>query len=206
MSQLISSNQSSTATSISTKIGYLYPTISGIIMDRLPAFLYLLAEDYSIQYANGYFNRQFGNTDTLTPCYSVMRRRISPCNPCPAQTVFKERKEQAWIWRDKLRGQLYEVHNYPFPLENGNMLVLGLGINIQRTRKTKKARETIQSCQDVLRICCHCKGINEDKGKWEHIETYLKKTNDMQFTHGICPECLVKYYPEVAEKYSAAER
>lgn len=200
MFNLISSNQPSTATLAATKFVGVYPTIGEIITDKLPAFLYLLAENYTIQYANDYFTRHFGNTDALTPCYSVMRRRTSPCNSCPAQTVFRERKQQVWTWRDKHRGELYQVHNYPFPLENGNILVLGLGINIQETQKTQKTREKVQSFPEILSICSHCKDIKEENGEWEHTETYLKKTNGMCFSHGICPECLVEHYPDVAEK------
>ena len=169
---------------------------------KLAAFLYLLAKNYAIQYANGYFNHQFGETDASIPCFQVMRGCTSPCDPCPAQTVFNERAEQVWIWHDTLRGQVYEVHGYPYLIEKGNILVLGLGINISGQEKIRKARVTIQNCQDVLRICSHCKDINEDKdkGAWEHIEDYLKKTIGMHFSHGICPECLVKYYPDIAKK------
>ncbi|MFT5698416.1 MAG: biotin-(acetyl-CoA carboxylase) ligase [Desulforhopalus sp.] len=200
MSQLRILNQASTTTLAATNFVRGYPTLGELIIDKLPAFLYLLAENYTIQYANDYFTRQFGNTDPLTTCYSVMRGRTSPCNSCPAQTVFKDRKKQVWTWRDKLRGQLYEVHDYPFPLENGNMLVLGLGINIQEKQKAPKAIKKNQSRHEILSICSHCKDINKEKGEWEHIENYLKKTNDMCFSHGVCPECLVKHYPDVAKE------
>lgn len=204
MSTLAKSNDSTASGLSSVRVGNLHHHIGGVILDKLPAFLYLLAKDYTLQYANGYFHRQFGKTDESTPCYFVMRGRTSPCDPCPAQTVFKERTEQVWIWQDNLRGQLYEVHDYPYPIGEGNILVLGLGINISGQRKVRKEGETVQGCQDVLRICSHCKDINEDKDKreWEHIESYLKKTNGMQFSHGICPECLVKYYPDVAKRFS----
>lgn len=199
---LSESNRNLGAALLTAKVGDVHHNIGGVIVDKLPAFLYLLAKDYTLQYANDYFHRQFGKTDESTPCYWVMRGRTSPCDSCPAQTVFKERTEQVWVWQDNLRGQLYQVHDYPYSIEKGKILVLALGINISRQRKTGKAQETVQSCQNVLRICSHCKDVNEnkDKGEWEHIENYLKKTNDMQFSHGVCPECLVKYYPDVAKK------
>jgi hypothetical protein len=201
MSARAKSNRSSVAGLPSVRVGDLHHTIGEVIVDKLPAFLYLLAEDYTLQYTNEYFHRQFGKTDESTPCYFVMRGRTSPCDPCPAQTVFKERSEQVWIWQDNLRGQLYEVHEYPYSIDKGRILVLGLGINISGQKKTRKEREIAQGCQDVLRICSHCKDINKDRdnGDWEHIETYLKKTNGMEFSHGICPGCLVKYYPDAAK-------
>ncbi|TKB27505.1 hypothetical protein FCL47_05045 [Desulfopila sp. IMCC35006] len=184
------------------KIDNLHHHIGGVIIDRLPAFLYLLAQDYTLQYANGYFHRQFGSSDASTPCYAAMRGRTSPCKDCPAQTVFKEQNEQVWIWRDKLRGQLYEVHDYPYPIEKDKILVLGLGINISGQRKSRKIQETVESCHDVLHICSHCKNITEEKnkGEWKPVETYLEKHNGVQCSQGICPECLVKYYPNAAKK------
>ncbi len=202
MSRSLLSSRSPAANLSKLKVDNLHYHIGGVIIDKLPAFLYLLAQDYTFQYANGYFHRQFGSIDALTPCYATMRGRKSPCKGCPAQTVFKEQKEQVWIWRDKLRGQLYEVHDYPYSIEKDKILVLGLGINISGQRKSKKRKETVESCHDVLRICSHCKDINEDKdkGEWKPIETYLEKYNGTQFSHGICPQCLVKYYPNAAKK------
>jgi len=155
MSTLSKLNQNLGNTLLTAKVGDVHHNIGEAIFDKLPVFLYLLARDYTFQYANRYFHHQFGKTDYSTPCYFVMRGRTSPCDPCPAQTVFKERTEQVWKWRDNLRGQLYEVHDYPYSIEKGNILVLGLGINISGKRKTWKTQETIQSCQDVLRICSH---------------------------------------------------
>lgn len=165
-------------------------------MDKLPGFIYLIADDYSIKYVNGYFNREFGKTDASTRCFSLMRKRATPCDPCPVQTVFNEQKEQVWIWEDNLRGKLYEVHDYPYWDTKGNLLALGLGINIDQRRKKRRPPEDVQRPQNLVTICCHCKNINSDNGKWQQIEAYLSKTIGMHFSHGICPNCALRYYPE----------
>ena len=41
--------------------------------------------------------------------------------------------------------------------------------------------------------------IRDDKGYWSQIETYIKKHSEAEFTHGICPECLRKLYPEYSD-------
>jgi DNA-binding NtrC family response regulator len=48
----------------------------------------------------------------------------------------------------------------------------------------------------LLPICAGCKKIRNDKGYWEQVETYLKAHADIEFTHGFCPDCMVRLYPE----------
>ena len=53
---------------------------------------------------------------------------------------------------------------------------------------------------DLLPICANCKNIREEegpnKGKWVSIEKYIKDRYGLDFSHGICPECAGKLYPE----------
>ena len=49
-------------------------------------------------------------------------------------------------------------------------------------------------------ICASCKNIRDDAGYWQQIEQYLCKHSDLEFTHGICPACLEKLYPEFAAR------
>lgn len=54
----------------------------------------------------------------------------------------------------------------------------------------------IQSLRNLIPICMHCKNVRNDQGFWNKVETYLEKHSGMQFSHGICPDCMKKYYPE----------
>jgi predicted nucleic-acid-binding Zn-ribbon protein len=47
-----------------------------------------------------------------------------------------------------------------------------------------------------LPICAICKNIRDDKGYWNRVEEYISKYLDVEFSHGICPECAQKHYPE----------
>jgi hypothetical protein len=50
-----------------------------------------------------------------------------------------------------------------------------------------------------LPICAGCKKIRNDVGYWEQVDSYIKKHTDVDFSHGICPECLARLYPEFAD-------
>jgi len=43
-------------------------------------------------------------------------------------------------------------------------------------------------------ICANCKKIRDDKGCWNPIEGYLQSHTDAQFSHGVCPECMMMLY------------
>ena len=55
----------------------------------------------------------------------------------------------------------------------------------------------IEALRNILPICVNCKKIRDDKDYWENVESYLSKYLDVQFTHGICPECIKKLYPNL---------
>jgi len=52
--------------------------------------------------------------------------------------------------------------------------------------------------QSLLPICANCKKIRTEDNYWEQIEVYINKhLADIKFTHGFCPACIKKLYPEV---------
>ena len=48
----------------------------------------------------------------------------------------------------------------------------------------------------IIPICASCKKVRDDHGYWEQVETYVKNHSQATFSHGICPECIKKLYPE----------
>ncbi len=60
-----------------------------------------------------------------------------------------------------------------------------------------KALLEVKTLSGMLPICSYCKKIRDDKGYWNQLESYIHEHSDAQFSHGICPECTRKYYPEI---------
>ena len=67
-------------------------------------------------------------------------------------------------------------------------------------RELQEALTNVKTLSGLLPICSACKKIRNDKGYWEHIEEYIAKHSGADFSHGICPECAKKMYPEVFNK------
>ena len=58
----------------------------------------------------------------------------------------------------------------------------------------------VNKLSGLLPICASCKKIRDDKGYWNQIESYIREHSEAEFSHGICPECVKKLYPELHEK------
>jgi hypothetical protein len=63
-------------------------------------------------------------------------------------------------------------------------------------RELQDALANVKSLQGLLPICSLCKKVRDDRGYWSQIETYLRKHSNADFSHGICPECVGKLYPD----------
>ena len=64
----------------------------------------------------------------------------------------------------------------------------------------KEALSKVKKLTGLLPICSSCKKIRNDKGYWEQLEAFIKDHSDAEFSHGICPECALKLYPEYFDK------
>lgn len=66
----------------------------------------------------------------------------------------------------------------------------------------EKALSEIGTLRGILPICSPCKRTRrededeKDPASWTPIETYIRERSEAEFSHGICPECLVKHFPD----------
>lgn len=63
--------------------------------------------------------------------------------------------------------------------------------------KLREALEHVRTLRGIIPICASCKKIRDDEGYWEQIETYVQKHSEADFSHGICPECAKRLYPDL---------
>ena len=67
-------------------------------------------------------------------------------------------------------------------------------------RGVQKALAEIRTLRGFLPICASCKKIRDDKGAWQPVEVFIRDRTEVEFSHGICPECAVALYPELARR------
>ena len=66
----------------------------------------------------------------------------------------------------------------------------------------RKAIEEIKTLRGIVPICANCKKIRDDKGFWEQVEAYVSKHTEARFSHGICPDCMDKLYPDFTDTHT----
>jgi len=71
-----------------------------------------------------------------------------------------------------------------------------LTMNVQ----LQKTLDEIDTLRGLIPICANCKQIRDDQGFWHHVETYISSHTLAQFSHGICPACMEKLYPDIYER------
>lgn len=60
--------------------------------------------------------------------------------------------------------------------------------------RLQKALAEINTLRGLLPICMHCKKIRDDQGFWLQMESYFHTHTNVEFSHGLCPECLDRHY------------
>ena len=77
--------------------------------------------------------------------------------------------------------------------ESGLVLILGL----VTLKATSSLFTKMQQMERLLSSCCSCKKIRDDDGSWKQVESYIEEKAQIKFTHGICPDCAKRLYPDV---------
>ena len=66
--------------------------------------------------------------------------------------------------------------------------------NERLIKELKSTLDEVRVLRGFIPICAHCKKIRNDEGYWQQIEWYLEEHSQLEFSHGICPECAEKTY------------
>ena len=80
--------------------------------------------------------------------------------------------------------------------------VMSRGVIVDVTERRRMEAE-VKTLSGLLPICASCKKVRDDRGYWSQIETYVSQHSQAEFSHGLCPDCLQRLYPEFAEKPEA---
>ena len=64
------------------------------------------------------------------------------------------------------------------------------GISMNELMSRKKSLRTL------LLICAYCNEHKNDDGYWEKVNESTRYIPETRISHGICPQCLHKHFPE----------
>ena len=83
-----------------------------------------------------------------------------------------------------------------------------LSVEIADRRRAEEEREEmigelrdalakVKTLSGLLPICSYCKNIRDDQGYWHQIEAYIRSHSDVNFSHGMCDDCLKTHHPRI---------
>lgn len=60
----------------------------------------------------------------------------------------------------------------------------------------QEALTRVKTLSGLLPMCASCRKIRDKQGAWHNLESYIRQHTAADFSHGICPECRRRLYPE----------
>ncbi len=67
-------------------------------------------------------------------------------------------------------------------------------------RRYLEAAAEVKVLSGLLPICSCCKKIRDDENYWHRIEEYLEDHADVRLSHSLCPDCMRKEFPGMADE------
>ncbi len=61
------------------------------------------------------------------------------------------------------------------------------------------AKREVATLQELLPMCAWCRKVRDDESFWHHVEHYFARHRNLQFTHGVCPECAASMNTQIAQ-------
>jgi len=65
---------------------------------------------------------------------------------------------------------------------------------LERHGQLEQALKEVKVLRGLIPICFSCKKIRDDQGYWHTIEAYIQAHSEVDFSHGLCPECMDKRF------------
>lgn len=66
----------------------------------------------------------------------------------------------------------------------------------EKIGELQRALNEIKTLRGIVPICASCKKIRNDAGFWQQVDVYVRDHSEAEFSHGLCPECMKRLYPE----------
>jgi hypothetical protein len=63
----------------------------------------------------------------------------------------------------------------------------------------RRAVARIAKSKGLVTVCASCKRIRDQRG-WTNIHVSCEEHFGARFSHGICPPCMRKLYPEISKR------
>lgn len=164
-----------------------------IALKEMPVIIYATDKDGSIIF----FNREFEKISGYTGKDILLNPEVTELLVFDGNGSLQTQDEvqREWSFKSKdgtKKTIVWSKASQYFPISGWESWRVGVDIT-----ELKEALTRVKVLSGLLPICASCKKIRDDEGYWNQIESYIRDRSDADFSHGICPECKEKLYPEL---------
>jgi len=142
-----------------------------------------------------YYDKEATVTHTVVVTHDITQRKI-------AEEELKKHKEQL---SEMVKTRTIELEKSNLQLQTEILERKQLEEKKEKLiADLKEALSNVKRLRGLIPICANCKKIRDDKGYWEEVESYLHDHSEVEFTHGLCPECISALYPDYHKNQNSA--
>jgi PAS domain S-box-containing protein len=116
---------------------------------------------------------------------------------------FPFRKRSGEVLTGLFSADIIYINNEAFVLSSISDITERKMGEMERERLIQELRDAlsqVRKLSGMLPICASCKKIRDDQGYWQQVEAYITTHSEAEFSHGVCPECAKKLYPDYYEE------
>ena len=182
------------------------------VLNAIPLPIFIVDEDVRIFWSNQSARPMLNEAPDLVflrrcgevfHCVHAMESRegcghTQFCPDCPIRNSVKQAIQGQQVVREKSKLRMTGkdqpvvvnllVTTAPFPLQDESLVLL-IFEDISELIKLKR----------IVPICAYCKKIRTDESYWQSVEEYFRLHLSLDFSHGVCPECAQKNFPNFDE-------
>jgi PAS domain S-box-containing protein len=106
--------------------------------------------------------------------------------------VGRMKEKRVWMYRNLL---VWESGDPPFVVGHAMDITEQKRVEHQLQSALKELQQAlaeVRTLKGLLSICAWCKKIRTQTGDWTDLESYVADHSDANFSHGVCPDCVVK--------------
>jgi DNA-binding response OmpR family regulator len=92
------------------------------------------------------------------------------------------------------------VRNHIQSKERNDLVKEQRDLLARQKEELEAALGRIKRLEGIIPICMYCKSIRRDETSWQQLENYISDNTDALFSHGICPVCFDKHYPNMKKR------
>lgn len=108
-------------------------------------------------------------------------------------------------------GTLCVIDRQPRPLSEQQMIVMKAlarqAVAFLELRKRSirliEAFCSLDKAGGLISTCAYCRMAKDSQGHWQHLDRYLSRHSNLNFSHGICDSCIEEHFPEVLDAWQA---